>query len=123
MSECNTANLISSECAQVDIGFDYQLNYTYTDSSDAPIDLTGASFTMQIDEVDGTPVLTINTELSATITGFFITDATGGKFDLLITQTDTALIAAGGYVYTISFTSSGGLKSLFMKGSIEFADA
>lgn len=122
MSNCNVANLTSQECAEVTVGYDYQLNFEYTDENDEPIDLTGASFVMQIDQTDGTPVLTINTVLDPAVTGFFIADAVNGKFDLLITDTDTALIAAGGYVYVIDFFTSGGLKFPFQKGSIEFVN-
>lgn len=122
MSKCGTLNLISSECLQVDIGFDYILDNTYTDNGDSPIDLTGASFIMDITDKDDTLILQLLTVGTQFLTGIYITDAANGKYQIVIRDTENSSIPAGGYLYELTFISSGGLKSKFMKGSIEFSN-
>ena len=122
MSKCGTLNLISSECLQVDIDFDYILDNTYTDSDDAPINLTGASFIMDITDTSGTVILQLLTVGTQFLTGIYITEAANGMYQIVIRDTENSVIPAGGYLYELTFISSGGLKSKFMKGSIEFSN-
>ena len=79
-----------------------------TGADGSALNLTGATFVGQVRK----------THSSSTVAGTFATshDATGGNLTLSLTDTITAGITAGRYVYDVLMTDSGGDKTRVLEG-------
>lgn len=118
-SEFNFKTL--NECTQIDIGYDFESVFTYEDSNDKAIDITGFTFEMIIkDALAGSTVLTlaiVNNNLS---TGFYIPNPTLGIINMQITATDTGSIDPGDYPYEMTSTDTDSKVVIFMQGILQF---
>jgi len=106
------------------ISKDYQKSINYKDGEGTGIDMTGSTLFMKIknNKGDSVSVLELTNVLTASETGFYFADASTGSFLMTITDTDTATVSKGVYVYEINLEDSNGIKSIFMSGLIEFTD-
>ena len=98
----------------IDQGSDWYATFVYKDSGGTAINLTGYTAALQIRDTyaDST------TDLSLTSTsGITITGATG-TLAVRATAAQTAVIAAGQYVYDLEITSSGGIVTRLVQGKI-----
>ena len=96
----------------IDAGADFTTTVTVTDSTGSALNLTGYTHAAQIrksyDSTSATVAFTTAT-----------TDATGGKFTLTLTNTQTAAIPHGRYVYDAVITqTSGGTKTRVVEGIV-----
>jgi len=83
---------------------DIILKYTIADQDGAAVNLTSATIKWSIREnLDTAAALT-----KTTLSGITITDASGGVFEVTLTDTDTASLA-GKYIMEAVITDSGGL--------------
>ena len=92
----------------IDQGSDYSISVSMTGADGSALNLTGATFLGQVRK----------THASSSIAGTFTTshDATGGNLTLSLTDTITAGITAGRYVYDVLMTDSGGDKTRVLEG-------
>jgi len=121
---CRDFNFNTKNCMNVFISKDYQKSINYKDGEGTGIDMTGSTLFMKIknNKGDSVSVLELTNVLTASETGFYFTDASTGSFLMTITDTDTATVSKGVYVYEINLEDSNGIKSIFMSGLIEFTD-
>lgn len=77
-------------------GVTYNKSFTYTDSSDVPIDLTGKSVSIHFKNVFDDD-LELNSDDAPTALGSFITitDEVGGAFTLQLSKEETATATKG----------------------------
>ena len=94
----------------IDAGADFSTTVTVTDSSGSALDLTGYTHAAQIRKTYESASATV-AFTSAT------TDATGGKFTLTLTNTQTAGIPHGRYVYDAVITT-GSTKTRVVEGIV-----
>lgn len=119
--DCNNFDFLTGTCTQVDIGFDFDKVFTYTDSVGLPVNITGFDFNMLIkDALGGATLLTLPTVNDNVTTGFFFPSPTTGIINMQITDTDTALIASGTYPYEMTITDGDSKIDIFMQGEIQF---
>lgn len=85
------------------------------------VDITNYTIEMKIrvNSDDGDVTLTLSDTTDNLDTGINKTDPTNGVFRLQISDTDTAGLEDDIYFYDIVMTDPNGLKTLFLKGSIE----
>jgi len=121
---CRDFNFNTKNCMNVFISKDYQKSINYKDGEGTGIDMTGSTLFMKIknNKGDSVSVLELTNVLTASETGFYFADASTGSFLMTITDTDTATVSKGVYVYEINLEDSNGIKSIFMSGLIEFTD-
>ena len=95
----------------IDAGADFTTTVTVTDSTGSALNLTGYTHAAQIrksyDSTSATVAFTTTT-----------TDASNGKFTLSLTNTQTAAIPHGRYVYDAVITASGGTKTRVVEGIV-----
>lgn len=96
----------------IDAGADFTTTVTVTDSTGSALNLTGYTHAAQIrksyDSTSATVAFTTAT-----------TDASNGKFTLSLTNTQTAAIPHGRYVYDAVITqTSGGTKTRVVEGIV-----
>ena len=95
----------------IDAGADFTTTVTVTDSTGSALNLTGYTHAAQIrksyDSTSATVAFTTAT-----------TDASGGKFTLSLTNTQTAAIPHGRYVYDAVITSGAGSKTRVVEGIV-----
>jgi len=121
--DCNLFNFQTGSCTQVDKDFDFEKVLTYTDSDNAAVNITGFVFVMTIKAaLGGATLLTLPIVGDNTTTGFYIPSPTTGVLNMLITDTDTALTAAGVYPYEMTVVDTDSKEEIFMQGTIEFID-
>ena len=96
----------------IDAGADFSTTVTVTDSSGSALDLTGYTHAAQIRKTYESASSTVSFTTTTT-------DATGGKFTLTLTNTQTAGIPHGRYVYDAVITqTSGGTKTRVVEGIV-----
>ena len=96
----------------IDAGADFSTTVTVTDSSGSALDLTGYTHAAQIRKTYESASATVSFTTTTT-------DATGGKFTLTLTNTQTAGIPHGRYVYDAVITqTSGGTKTRVVEGIV-----
>jgi hypothetical protein len=97
----------------MDQGATFNRLFTYNDSNDIPVNLTGYTARMQIrEEVDSsTAALSLTTE-----NGRIALGGTAGTVTLTVSATDTAAVTAGEYVYDIELVSGSGTVIRFLQG-------
>ncbi len=121
--ECSTFDYQTGTCTQVDKDFDFSKVLTYTDINNDPINITGLVFVMTIKaSLGGATLLTLPIVGDNITTGFYIPSPISGVLNMLITDTDTGLIAAGVYPYEMTATDTDSKVDIFMQGTIEFID-
>ena len=84
-----------------------------------PIDITGSDFKMQIreEDQDGTVIV----ELSITNSRIVIVDASDGKFQLVLTDTETDAFTADQFqdaVYDLEWKDSAGVVKRLLQGCV-----
>ena len=103
--------------ATIDQGATWSVTVTYTDSTGAPINLTGYTAAMQVRQQYS------STDADLTLTspsgGIVITGATG-VIVITMTATQTASLEEGFYVYDVELTS-GSFKDRMMQGQLTVA--
>jgi hypothetical protein len=95
----------------IDAGTDFSTTVTVTDSTGSALNLTGYSHAAQIrksyDSTSATVAFTTST-----------TSASAGQFTLTLTNTQTAAIPHGRYVYDAVITSGSGTKTRVVEGIV-----
>lgn len=120
---CNLFNFQTGTCTQVDKDFDFEKVLTYTDVNGDAINVTGFVFVMTIKAaLGGATLLTLPIVGDNLTTGFYIPSPISGIINMQITDTDTALIAAGVYPYEMTVVDTDSKEEIFMQGTIEFVD-
>ena len=121
--DCDNFDFLTGNCTQVDIGFDFEKVFTYTDSLGLPVPLTGFDFNMIIkDALGGATLLTLPTVNDNVTTGFYFPSPITGIISMLITDTDTAGFTVGTYPYEMTITDTDSKVEIFMQGEIQFVD-
>ena len=94
----------------VDQGSDFEITLSLTDSVDNALSLSGATFLGQVRKSHG----------SNTVKATFNTsnDGVGGNLTLNLTDTQTAALESGRYVYDVIQTASDGLKTRLIEGQL-----
>ena len=96
----------------IDAGADFSTTVTVTDSSGSALDLTGYTHAAQIRKTYESASATVSFTTTTT-------DATGGKFTLTLTNTQTSAVPHGRYVYDAVITqTSGGTKTRVVEGIV-----
>lgn len=101
-------------------GADYQQELVYSDPDDVPINLTGYTAQMQVrPSVAAADVIAdLTTENGGiTIAGVL------GKITLALTNTQTAALTPGQYVYDIKLISGSGFESILLSGNFIVVEA
>ena len=120
---CNLFNFQTGTCTQVNKDFDFEKVLTYTDVNGDAINVTGFVFVMTIKAaLGGATLLTLPIVGDNLTTGFYIPSPISGIINMQITDTDTALIAAGVYPYEMTVVDTDSKEEIFMQGTIEFVD-
>ena len=103
------ANLI------IDQGADWYQNFVYQDSNSNPINITGYTAELQLRSNlnDTTPALSLTTSSGITITG------STGTIAVHATNSQTAAISAGYYLYDLEITSPAGIITRLVYGQIQ----
>ncbi|HIP08243.1 MAG TPA: hypothetical protein EYG65_00750 [Rhodospirillales bacterium] len=120
---CSEFNFQSSDCSNVDIGFDwFDISLNYSDEN-GDIDLTGFTLEMTIkDALGGATLLVLPTVGDALTTGLFIPTPTNGEVKAQITSVSSAAVAAGVHPYQTTITNPSGQTEIWMQGTIEFSN-
>ncbi len=94
----------------IDQGADFTTTVTVTDSNGDAVSLVGYSAAAQIRK----------SYSSSTSTAFTtsISNASGGEITITLTDTQTAALEAGRYVYDVLITASGGDKTRVVEGQV-----
>lgn len=117
---CSEFNFQSGTCSQVDIEFDYINVMTFTDEAGA-IDLTGFVLAGTVKDVlGGTILLSLAIVGDDQTTGFYIPTLTDGVINFIIKKED--VLTAGVYPYEFVLTNPSSDQSIFMQGTIQFAN-
>jgi len=73
------------------------------------IDLTGYTFT-------GKLAKNYHTDTTTAFTGSVVGDGSDGTFSITLTDTQTAALSAGKYVYSVVMADDGGIKTKLLEG-------
>ena len=94
----------------IDQGADFTTTVTVTDSNGDAVSLVGYSAAAQIRK----------SYSSSTSTAFTtsISNASGGEITITLTDTQTAALDAGRYLYDVLITASGGDKTRVVEGQV-----
>ena len=94
----------------IDQGADFTTTVTVTDSNGDAVSLVGYSAAAQIRK----------SYSSSTSTAFTasISNASGGEITITLSDTQTAALEAGRYVYDVLITASGGTKTRVVEGQV-----
>ncbi len=94
----------------IDQGADFTTTVTVTDSNGDAVSLTGYSAAAQIRK----------SYSSSTSTAFTtsISNASGGEITITLSDTQTAALEAGRYLYDVLITASGGDKTRVVEGQV-----
>ena len=94
----------------IDQGADFTTTVTVTDSNGDTVSLAGYSAAAQIRK----------SYSSSTSTAFTtsISNASGGEITITLTDTQTAALDAGRYLYDVLITASGGDKTRVVEGQV-----
>ena len=94
----------------IDQGADFTTTVTVTDSNGDAVSLVGYSVTAQIRK----------SYSSSTSTAFTtsISNASGGEITITLSDTQTAALEAGRYLYDVLITASGGDKTRVVEGQV-----
>ena len=94
----------------IDQGADFTTTVTVTDSNGDAVSLVGYSAAAQIRK----------SYSSSTSTAFTtsISNASGGEITITLSDTQTAALEAGRYVYDVLITASGGDKTRVVEGQV-----
>ena len=94
----------------IDQGADFTTTVTVTDSNGDAVSLVGYSAAAQIRK----------SHSSSTSTAFTssISNASGGEITITLSDTQTAALEAGRYVYDVLITASGGDKTRVVEGQV-----
>ena len=95
----------------IDAGADFTTTVTVTDSTGSAVNLSGYSHAAQIRKSYDSAAATVAFTTATT-------DASNGKFTLSLTNTQTAAIPHGRYVYDAVITASGGTKTRVVEGIV-----
>lgn len=93
-------------------GATLSLTFTWKDSSDAAVNLTGYSARMQVREKATSP----GTLLSLTNGSGLTLGGSAGTIALSVSATATAALEAGQYVYDLELQSGGGVVTRLLEG-------
>jgi hypothetical protein len=97
-------------------GATFQHQLTWQDAALDPINVTGYTAQMQLrttEEAADPPALTLTTENNRITLG-----GAAGTITLLVTAADTALLAAGSYVYDLELISGAGFVTRLIEGAV-----
>jgi hypothetical protein len=98
-------------------GDSFQLALTYTDSSGAAINLTGASAYMEVRDKPGGQILCATASGASGAAGDGITfTASAGQINLNLTPAKTSAFITPRAAYQLQLTSSGGIKNTLLTG-------
>ena len=94
----------------IDQGADFTTTVTVTDSNGDAVSLVGYSAAAQIRK----------SYSSSTSTAFTtsVSNASGGEITITLSDTQTAALEAGRYVYDVLITASGGTKTRVVEGQV-----
>jgi hypothetical protein len=98
----------------IDQGATYSLALTYKDANGAAINLTGYTAAMQI----RTSYEAASTVLSLTSSSGIVITAATGLLTINITSNQTAALNPSTYVYDLEITSSAGVVTRLIQGSV-----
>lgn len=122
MSNCSQFNFQTGTCTQVDKDFDYSVVLQFDDAA-GNIDLTGFVLVGTIkDGLGGSTLLSLAIVGDDQTTGFYIPVLTDGAIQFIIKKETAAGISAGVYPYEFILTNPSGDDSIFMQGTIQFAN-
>lgn len=82
---------------------DFRQSFVLTDNAGTPLDLTGATFEMDIRDASGTELLSATSANSRVA----ITNAAAGAFSITILAADLSPIAGGEYVHDLLMRQAG----------------
>jgi hypothetical protein len=99
----------------IDQGADWSITLTYKDGSGVAIPLTGYTSSMQLRKHydDASAVLSLTSSSGMTIT------ASTGTIVIRATSAQTGAIVAGDYVYDVEISTSGGVVTRLIYGSVK----
>ncbi len=113
------ANLINFDGDNsIQIGFDYLINAVFKDEAGVPIDLTGGTLQMIIEDGADNVLLTLDHTVARLSTGIFINDLVLSDFDIQVSIADGITLGAGGYPCEVTFTDSIGFLHRLSHGTI-----
>ena len=95
----------------IDAGADFTTTVTVTDSTGSAVDLTNYTLASQIRKTYESSSATVAFTCTKTA-------ATSGQFTLSLTNTQTAAVPQGRYVYDAIITASGGTKTRVVEGIV-----
>ena len=93
----------------IDQGADFTTTVTINDSTGSALDLTGYTALAMIRK-------TYQSATSTTFTSIFDSDRTSGQITISLTDTQTAALEDGRYVYDLVITDSSGTKTRVVEG-------
>jgi len=96
-------------------GDSFQLDFTYTDSLGAAINLTGYTILVEVRDKPGGKVLCATCSIGDGVT---VTSAASGLFSLVITPTKTKNFVYPKSAYQVQAMSSSGIVTTLLKGWI-----
>ena len=111
---CESTNLTVSNCAAIEIGDSYSLNFKY----DSVTDLTGQIIQFDIRDPDDKSVslLLLEEVVDPAATGIYFIDRAIGDLNIVIHKADTSTLEVKTYVYEMKNVTTG--KTL-MRGGVQ----
>ena len=130
---CSQFDFNCRNCLTVTTGFDYRVQFSYTDNEGNPIDLTGLGIFMDLkNEPDDVGyVLRLQKTSDPLVSGLYVDDPTTGNFTLYLRAEETESLGEGTRLYNL-YTSADLLsdysnfatasKDLISYGNISFQE-
>jgi len=129
---CNQFDFSCRNCLSVTVGFDYNVQFTYTDYTGDPIDLTSLGLFMDFkDTAAGAYVLRLQKTTDLLTSGLYTPNPTSGEFSIYITAAETVTLGEGGRLYELYASTdllpdysnfSTASKDLISYGNISFVE-
>ena len=92
-------------------GSDFNIDFTVENDNGTEFDMTGYTVASMIKKH-------YTSSTSTTVTAAVLSPATSGRIQLSLNNSQTAAMKSGRYVYDVVITSSTGLKSRVLEGSV-----
>lgn len=101
------------------IGKDFSKKFTFLDSDEVPIDLTGYSFKAQVRECKTNSNAIITFESPTSIN---ITDATNGNIVLILSDAETVLLQEQNAVFDLQWTTTLNITNTLVEGTVQIIE-
>ena len=108
-------------CSSINIGYDFSSKVTYKPSGKL-FDFTDYTVTLEIEDNEGTTILSLSEVTDEVTTGIYIPTPTNGEIFIQIRQAQSTLISPDSYRYYINLLSAGGDLTPMLSGQMSFTE-